>query len=199
MGVTNAAGIWTPDEFDKMDPEVWSAAMADSIMNGLGERMNKQEQRVSLRATAPDVFDVVSTTGDTVPMVVPLTVGGYTGSRDPEPDFAPGNHANGIEMEGGYALIQVSGFYNITGQITLRPGPTGPDAWDFIGATNTGIFGLPDYGATTTESYSSGRVFDTRYLTEGDTVYLQIGVGLDHIGSLTVQDAMLSLALIYAT
>jgi len=40
MGNVNAAGIWTPDADDNLDPEVWSAAMGDSIMNGIGERLN---------------------------------------------------------------------------------------------------------------------------------------------------------------
>jgi hypothetical protein len=44
MGNVNADGIWTPDEEDTLEPDVWSSQMADSISQGLGVRMAKQEK-----------------------------------------------------------------------------------------------------------------------------------------------------------
>ena len=199
MGNINAAAIWTPDEDDNLDPEVWSAAMADSIMNGLGERMDKQEKKVSLRATAPEVFDVVSTGSSDPYTQVPLTIGGWTGSRAPESDFATGNHAEGITIDGDVATIVTPGLYNILGQISLTPGTFAEHSFDFYGTINGGIFGLPAYGATSALSFVGGMVSDTRYLAEGDNIALVVGVGTDHIGGLHVQNAMLTISMAYAT
>lgn len=199
MGNTNSDGIWTPDEDDTLEPDVWSAAMAESIKQGLGKRVKLQETRVSLRATAPEVFDVVSAGPSDPYATVPLTIGPVTNSRLPDPDFAGGNHADGIDIAGNYATILTSGLYTITGQITIiQAGGMAAHSWDFYGTINGNIFGLPDYGVTNPDSYTAGRVSDNRYLIAGDTVGLTVGVGTDHIGQFRVQDAMLGLSMTYA-
>lgn len=197
MGNTNIDGIWTPDEDDTMEPDVYLPMMAESISQGLGKRMKLQETRVSLRATAPDVFTVTGTGGGEAYMQVPLSIAGVTGSRAPDPDFAGGNHAEGILMEGGYAKIVTPGLYTITGKISILP--NGPEhSWDFFGSTSSGIFGLPDYGVTSTLSYVGGHVSDTRVLAKDDMIYLTVGVGTDHIGSIKIQDCLLTIAMHYA-
>jgi len=192
MGNTNADGIWSPDEDDTHEIEVLLAMMADSISGGLGKRMALQETQVSLRATAPDPF--VVTDGY---QQVPLTVGGVTNSRFPDPDFASGNHANGIEIEGNFAKIVTPGLYTITGAASFRP-EGGEHSFDFYGTVNGSIFGLPDYGVTSNLSYVGGRVADTRVLAKGDMIALTVGVGTDHVGSIKIQDALLTLAMHYA-
>ena len=198
--VTQASGIWTPDEDDTVDPEVWSAVMSQSLEDGLGIRMGKQEARVGLRATTPVPFTVDSRTGGPAYVPVPLTVGGVTNVRLPDPDYAGGNHATGIKMESNVAIVETSGLYSMTGQISLVGGAANPvHSWDFFGTINGSIFGLPAYGSTTVNSFVGGYVFDTRQLVAGDRIGLTIGVGTDHIGSFLVQDALLSVILHYAT
>jgi len=200
MGNVNAAGIWTPDADDNLDPEVWSAAMGGSIMNGLGDRMNKQEAKVSLRAWTPVPFDVISTGLGDAYKTVPLDVSGYNGVRSPDPDFNTGNHAEGITIAGNVATVVTSGLYSITGQISIINGPGYANhSWDFYGTINGAIFGLPAYGATNGLSYTGGTVADTRYLIAGDTVGLTVGVGTDHIGGLQIRDAILAMSMAYAT
>jgi len=200
MGNTNADGIWTPDEDDTHEPDVWSQMMADSISQGLGKRMKLQETRVSLRATTPEPFMVVSTAPGDAYATVPLTVGGVTGSRAPDPDYAGGNHVNGIDIVGNHAVIVTPGLYSISGQISvLAYDGYAPHSFDFYGTINGSIFGLPGYGATNNLSYVGSFVADTRYLAKGDTVGLTIGVGTDHIGGFRVQDALLALSMQYAT
>lgn len=199
MGNTTKSGIWTPDEDDKMAPDVWSATMSQSIENGIGLRLEKQETRVSLRATTPVPFDVTATGSVNAYVTVPLTVGGVTGSRAPEPDFAGGNHAQGVTIAGNIATIVTDGLYTLAGQCTLTvAGGHAPHSWDFYGTINGGIFGLPDYG-TTGLAFAGGRVNDTRYLVAGDQIALVCGVGTDHVGGFRVQDAMLAISMVYAT
>jgi hypothetical protein len=199
MSNVNEDGIVTPDEENTLDPEVWSAAMADSISQGLGVRVKKQETRVSLRATTPIPFDVESAAPEDAYMRVPLTVGGVTGIRAPNPDYAGGNHADGVTIVGDVATIVTDGLYSISGQLTTRPGTFATHSWDFFGTINGETFGLPSYGATSSLAYTAGYVFDTRYLVAGDYIELYCGVGTDHIGGFTVQDALLSITLNYAT
>jgi hypothetical protein len=180
-----------------MEIEVLLAMMKDSISGGLGKRMKLQETQVSLRATAPDPFVLTSTGPETALMQVPLTVGGVTNSRFPDPDFAGGNHANGIEIEGNYAKIVTPGLYTITGSVSFTS-INGNHSFDFFGSVNNSIFGLPDYGVTSTLSFVGGRVADTRVLAKGDMISLTVGVGTDHVGSIRVQDALLTIAMHYA-
>jgi hypothetical protein len=197
MGNTNVDGIWTPDEDDTMEADVWSPMMAESISQGLGKRMALQETRVSLRATTPVPFKVTGTVKEDAYMQIPLTIAANTGIRFPNPDFSGGNHANGIEIEGNYAKIVTPGLYNITGQCTLFPGDT-PHSWDFIGRINGEPFGLPDYGVTSAESWIGGQVQDTRFLAKDDMLELWCGVGTDHAGEFWVQDALLTISMLYA-
>lgn len=199
MGNTNIDGIWTPDEDDSHELDVVLPMMAESISQGLGKRMDLQETQTSLRATTPDPFTITST-GPTDPNCykqIPLTVGGWTGSRAPNPDFAPGNHANGIEIEGNFAKIVTPGLYTLTGQVSMTQ-YLAAHSFDFFGSVNGQIFGLPDYGVTNGGSYVGGHVSDTRVLAKGDMISLTIGVGTDHIGSIGIQDALLTIAMHYA-
>lgn len=199
MGNTTKSGIWTPDEDDQLDPDVWSATMAQSIEDGIGKRLDKQEARVSLRATTPEPFDVVGTVVTNAYKRVPLNANGPTGSRAPEPDFAGGNHAQGVKIEGDAAIILTDGLYTLQGQCTFTAvGGHAFHSWDFYGTVNGVIFGLPDYG-TTGQAFAGGRVNDTRYLVAGDRIELIVGVGTDHIGSFRVQDALLAVSMVYAT
>jgi hypothetical protein len=164
--------------------------------------MRLQEQRVSLRATTPIPYDVHTTDGSdgtgSYP-IVPLSIAGNTGIRGAEPDFSAGNHANGVIMEGNYAKIVTPGFYHIIGQVTIHNGGYPDNAWDFIGQINGQAFGLPTYGATNSVSFTFGIVSDTRYLAANDMISLVAGLGTDHIGGFRVQDALLTVSMLYAT
>lgn len=199
MGNTNSDGIWTPDEDDRMEPEVWSAAMGKSISQGLGKRMKLQETRVSLRATTPVPFDVDSRSGGQAYVQVPLGISFNSGVRGAEPDYSGGNHASGILIEGNYAKIITPGLYTIIGQISILNGAGHPNhSWDFFGSVGGTMIGLPTYGATNGISYTFGQVSDTRFLAKDDMISLTVGVGTDHVGAFRVQDSLLTLAMQYA-
>lgn len=200
MGNTNSDGIWTPDEEDTLEPDVYLGMMAESISQGLGKRMKLQETRVSLRATTPVPFDVVSLVNDAnAYRQVPLEISGNVGARGAEPDFSAGNHANGILIQGNYAKIVTPGLYTIIGQITILNGVGHANhSWDFYGSINGGYMGLPTYGATNGLSFTYGLVSDTRFLAKDDVISLTVGVGTDHVGAFRVQDALLTVSMQYA-
>jgi hypothetical protein len=193
MPNVNRDGIVTPDEESPRDPDIWSAIMADSISSGIGERLARQEERVSLRATTPVPFTV--TDGY---LRVPLKITTVP-VRAPNPDYSAGNHADGIDISGDVATIVTPGMYTIYAQATLTPTESGQThSWDFWCQVNGQAIGLPAYGTTTVNSWVQGFCADTRVLAAGDDIECIVGVGTDHIGTIAVQDVLLTVVMQYA-
>lgn len=111
MGNVNAAGIWTPDEGDNLDPEVWSATMADSIMNGIGERLSRQERFEGAYLNIQDPFT--------------LTAGPPGHAQVPLP-FIVGQNVNYIEgdmtLTAGVITVAHDGLYSVNGSIAAYIG-----------------------------------------------------------------------------
>ena len=103
--VTVPSGIWTPDEDEAVDPEVWSAGMAQSIEDGLGVRMTAQEAVVGLKAS----ISTLTYVQNIQPFIAPFTTG-------EEEDFV-----TGMEFTGGVATIITPGIYGISACATLDP------------------------------------------------------------------------------
>lgn len=116
MGNVNAAGIWTPDEGDSLDPEVWSATMADSIMNGIGERLIRQELPIGLKASIQTGTRVKFMDGVIAPYEI---LGNGTGC-----------FTSNIDFTGGIATIPEDGdgMYLITAASALAYWGAGPDS-----------------------------------------------------------------------
>lgn len=103
--VTVPSGIWSPDESDDLNPEVWSAAMAASIENGIGTRLTKQEQAIGLKASIP----VATTMTDASFVVAPY-------------EIIPGLDCftQGLTLTGGIATISVPGMYLVSCSAALE-------------------------------------------------------------------------------
>lgn len=114
MGNVNAAGIWTPDEGDNLNPEVWSSAMADSIQNGIGDRLTRQEQAIGLKAGIAQ--DTRVKFQDNV--IAPYAILGNGTS----------NFNQGMKFDGGVATVEVAGMYLITAAAALSYWGPGPDS-----------------------------------------------------------------------
>lgn len=105
MGNVTASGIWTPDEDDNLDPEVWSAAMADSIEQGIGLRISEQERVVGLKSS----ISVATFVQNIQPFIAPFEIG-------EDEDFV-----TGMEFTGGVAKIITPGIYGVSACATLDP------------------------------------------------------------------------------
>jgi hypothetical protein len=179
MGNVNADGIWTPDEEDNLDPEVWSAVMADSISEGLGVRMANQEKKAGLKATAlPTDWNFSGNFN-----IVPLTIGGGT------------DYLTEVEFTGGVATVTVPGLYTIDASITMNFGPDVP-----IDVTLMYNSAFEDYYAlkTNATSYQTAPISTSLHLLEGDSIYIAVGVGNSQPDVAIMKYAKLSLVLQYA-
>lgn len=112
MSITNADGIVTPDEGTVNDPVVYLSAMADSISEGIGERLTQQEQAIGLKASIVTGTRVKYEPGTVAPYEI---IGNGTGC-----------FVQGLDFLNSVATVTVAGMYFITAAAALNPsGPTG--------------------------------------------------------------------------
>jgi len=111
MGNITASGIWTPDEGDNLDPEVWSAAMAASIENGIGVRLAAQERFEGCYLNIQD------------PHNLPAGVPGMSQTPLPFLVGQPVNYINGdMTLAGGVVTVKHDGLYSVNGTIAAYIG-----------------------------------------------------------------------------
>lgn len=105
MGQTTAnLQIWTPDEGDLDEPDVYLASMAASIENGAGERLLLQEVAIGLKAGLSSTFSLTSSW-----QIAPVAILSVNGS-----------FAQGITLSGGVATIVTPGMYLISGSMGIN-------------------------------------------------------------------------------
>lgn len=179
MAITNADGIVTPDEGNTADPAVYLAAMADSISEGIGTRLAKQEQVAGIKASLPAPWDFAGTFN-----IVPLTIG--SGS----------DYVTDVGFAGGIATVTVAGLYAVSVSITMNFGPDVPI--DMVLMYNSDF---EDYYSlrTNATAYQTAPITTSLHLAAGDSIYITVGVGNSQPDTATMQTAKLSLVLQYAT
>jgi hypothetical protein len=183
MGFVNDDAIWTPDEDDTLEPDVWSKQMAESISQGLGVRMAKQETVAGV-ATATTGFDLTGagTTSDTG-IVLPVKNTGYR------------NYVDNMTLAGGVVTVKVAGLYLIVLTVTADFAPSVPlDLSLYIGTT-ADVFQpfVTDAAAFSTATITSALMLDV-----GDTIYGRLRVGAGRSDTVHIQHANLRSTLLYA-
>lgn len=105
MAVTEEFQIWSPDESHTVEPDVYLAQMADSIEQGMGGRVQRQEMLVSAGMNVA------------VGNFQPLPVGEST-----TVEFEPGTrgHLEGMEFVGGVVTIPVDGLYFLSAGVSVN-------------------------------------------------------------------------------
>lgn len=94
--------IWTPDEFDLNEPDVYLADMAASIENGAGERLNLQEMAIGLKAGLTSSAVTLSSTL----AIAPVTINSSNGSFN-----------QGLTITGGIVTVITPGMYSVSGAL----------------------------------------------------------------------------------
>lgn len=105
MGNVTASGIWTPDEGDDLNPEQYLATMADSIENGIGDRLNAQEQAIGLKAGIP----IGTTVAFAADLIAPYEI--LAGEEC---------FTQGMTLDGGIATLTVDGLYFVSASASLE-------------------------------------------------------------------------------
>jgi hypothetical protein len=105
MSNVNEDGIVTPDEENNVDPDVWSAAMADSISEGIGVRLKKQETAIGLKAGIAAGTTAAYASGLIAPYEILTSDGCFT---------------EGLTLTGGIATVAVEGMYLLSASASLE-------------------------------------------------------------------------------
>lgn len=99
--VTSDLLIWTPDEDDDLEPDVYLATMAQSIEEGVGTRLRLQELAVGLKAgftSAPVLSSTMATAAVTV-------------------NTSNGSFKQGLDISGGVVTVVTPGMYIVSGSV----------------------------------------------------------------------------------
>lgn len=99
--VTSDLLIWTPDDQDKAKPDVYLAAMAQSIEDGAGARLRTQELAIGLKAG----FSFAGTLPNTMTLANMLVT------------TSNGCFKQGLDIAGGVVTVITPGMYSISGAL----------------------------------------------------------------------------------
>jgi hypothetical protein len=103
--------IWYPDVTDIDQPNVWAAHIAQSVSDGIGKRLARQELTVGLKAS-------VDSSVYTIPYgpatLIPYSV---TSGR--------GDFNNGFSFSAGVATCQTPGMYSVTASLGTNTAQNG--------------------------------------------------------------------------
>jgi hypothetical protein len=165
MPNTNADGIVTPDEEDLDQPDVYLAAMADSISNGIGTRLAAQEKQIGLKASLPPTFQLNAwpTPG---PGILPFAIGADATATYPNTH----NYIQGVgDFAGGIVTIQTQGIYNIFASVGVEKNAGRSVA---IGVCVNGSVIASAENMASADFYASANVGVPALLMPNDTVYV---------------------------
>lgn len=186
MGNVNADGIWTPDEDDTLEADVWSPMMAESISQGLGVRMKRQETRAGLATRTLGSSFSITGAGTILDTGIILPVK-HTGYR---------NYITSMELAGGVAKVTVPGLYLIVLTTTADFGPDVPlDLSLWIG-NEADVF---QPFVTSPTAYANATITSALMLDVGDTIYGRLRVGAGRSDTAQIRHATLRATLMYAT
>lgn len=102
--ITSDLLIWTPDEYDTAEPDSYLATMAQSLEDGVGNRLRTQEVAVGLKAG----FTSAPTLSSAMP-VAAVTV-----------NTANGSFAQGLTIAAGIVTVVSPGMYLVSGSVGVQ-------------------------------------------------------------------------------
>lgn len=185
MGNVNADGIWTPDEDDTLEADVWSPMMAESISQGLGIRMARQEARAGVAASTTGPFSITGagTIADQG-IILPVRATGYR------------NYVTNMELTGGIVKVTRPGLYLIVLTATADFGDTVPIDLSLWIGTVADVF---QPFVSDPEAFANATITSALMLDAGDTIYGRLRVGAGRSDTVQMRGANLRVTLLYAT
>lgn len=185
MGNVNADGIWTPDEGDNLDPEVWSATMGDSIMNGIGERLNKQEAKSGAKVSISAPMNI-TLAGVTFPVTVST---GY--------EYSYQNYIEDMTLTAGTLQVVTSGLYLIIGSVICDFVAAGTPVNLSLNVNAENV--ISEALETSPTTWASKTLTTTAFLIAGDSVYFRGQTAAGIAADIPVRGANLNVTILYAT
>lgn len=156
--VTSDLLIWTPDENDTAEPDVYLATMSASMEDGLGARLRKQESFIGVNLSQTANF----TADGTIRTVPFAAVNTY-------------NYNEGMTVTGGQVTVPMDGFYTVTIVANYLGANTTPGRINtYLYLNGTSIQFSSTYGNTVTTRYSNASIASTYKLVAGDDLTVRV-------------------------
>ena len=152
--------IWTPDESDTSKPNVYLATMAQSLEDGAGERLRKQEQFIGCNMSLASAMTLDSNTRQ-IPFAI--TTANAT-------DFN-----EGMTISGGSVSVPVNGFYQVNYFASFQPQTSAiPRVNNYLYRNGTSIKFSSTFGvANSTTRYFNASISVVLNLTTGDDLTIK--------------------------
>lgn len=179
--VTKEFGIWTPDDENAVEPDVYLSQMADSIENGLGKRVLKQEQHAYIRTQLDGGLFTLPRTHELLRLPIYKERG------------------TGIELNANIVKIVTDGLYFIAP--TVEAGFADNLPLDVVLRLNGDSLENP-HTVASSASYTTVVMPTVIPLVAGDQLWLEARVGAPdqtYTSDITIRKARLHLAMLYAS
>lgn len=144
--------IWTPDADDTAEPDVYLATMAQSLEDGVGERLRKQESFIGCNLSLTSNLAI----GGTIAQAPFAVVNSY-------------NFNEGMTIAGGQVTVPMNGIYTV--QVVanyLGANTTAGRINTYLYLNGTSIQYASTYGNTATNRYSNASIASAYKLVAGD-------------------------------
>jgi hypothetical protein len=168
MGVVSAdLQIWTPDELDTAEPNVYLATMAQSLEDGVGDRLRKQESFIGCNLSLPSSFAV----GGTIAQAPFAVVNAW-------------NFNEGMTVSGGNVEVPMNGIYTVQVVANYLGANSTPGRINtYLYLNGSSIQYASTYGNTVTTRYSNASIASSYKLNAGDDLSIRAS-SLDSISNL---------------
>lgn len=156
--ITSDLLIWTPDENDTAEPDVYLATMAQSLEDGVGARLRKQESFIGCNLGLSTSFAA----GGTIAQV-PFGV------------VHPWNFNEGMTVSGGQVTVPMNGIYTV--QLVanyLGANTTAGRINTYLYLNGSSIQFSSTYGNTATNRYSNAGIASAFKLVAGDDLTIRV-------------------------
>lgn len=174
--------IWTPDEADLDEPDVYLASMAASIENGTGVRLSKLESFVGANLSLASAVSYSGGATGVAPFIV----------------TQPFNFADDVTTNpDGSVQIEIPGIYQVNlNAVFLPTNTTAARINTYLFKNGSGMAFSSTYGETVTSRYSNCNIAGVYKFVAGDVITARVAV-FDGVSALqSGTGSSLSLALI---
>lgn len=152
--VTADLQIWTPDEADLGEPDVYLATVAQSIEDGAGARLRKQEAFIGVNLSLPSAF-----TADSTIRQLPFAVtNSYNFNED-------------MTVSGGSVTVPMAGIYTVYVNMNFLGATTTPGRINtYLYLNGVSVQFCSTYGNVVTTRYSNANIANAYKLAAGDVL-----------------------------
>jgi hypothetical protein len=174
--VTSDLLVWTPDEDDLAEPDVYLATMSASMEDGLGARLRKQEAFIGTNLSLPSAF----TADGTIRQLPFAVVNSYNFNDD-------------MTIAGGSVTVPMAGIYTVYVNCNFLGATTTPGRINtYLYLNGVSIQFSSTFGNVVTTRYSNANIANAYKLAAGDVLSVRVA---SYDANSTVQGASFAVTL----